>query len=191
MKVYTKTGDEGMTSLFTGERVEKDSPRVEVYGTVDEVNSALAMARSFSEVEAIREKIFELQKTLPKLMADLASLNRPKMITAADVKNLEDGIDLLEKILPPLKNLEDGIDLLEKILPPLKNFVIPGDTKAGAFLDLARTITRRAERKLYKMSHFDAISEDDRIFLNRLSDYLFMLMRAEDFTAAKKSAVLV
>ncbi len=171
MKVYTKTGDEGMTSLFTGERVEKDSPRVEVYGTVDEINSALAMARSFSEVDAIREKILELQKTLPRLMADLASINRPKMITAADVKNLE-----------------DGIDLLEKNLPPLKSFVIPGDTKAGAFLDLARTITRRAERKLYKMSHFDAISEDDRIFLNRLSDYLFMLMRAEDFTAAKNSA---
>lgn len=174
MKVYTKTGDEGMTSLFTGERVEKDSPRVEVYGTVDEINSALAVAKNFSEVKEIREKIFELQKTLPKLMADLASLNRPKLITSADVKNLE-----------------EEIDFLEKNLPPLKSFVIPGDTKAGAFLDLARTITRRAERNLYKMSHFDAIHEDDRIFLNRLSDYLFMLMRAEDFAAAKKSSVLV
>ena len=174
LKVYTKTGDEGMTSLFTGERVEKDSPRVEVYGTIDEVNSALAMARSFSEVAEIREKILELQKMLPRLMADLASLNRPKMITSADVKYLE-----------------EGIDLLEKHLPPLKSFVIPGDTKVGAFLDLARTITRRAERKLYKMSHFDAISEDDRICLNRLSDYLFMLMRAADYTVAQKAAVNV
>ena len=174
MKVYTKTGDEGLTSLFSGERVEKDSPRVELYGTVDEINSALAMARSFSNVEEIRKKIFELQQILPRLMADLASLNRPKMLTAADVSNLE-----------------QEIDFLEENLPPLKNFVIPGDTKAGACLDLARTITRRAERNLYKLSRFEAIFEVDRIFINRLSDYLFMLMRAEDYAAAKKSAVSV
>lgn len=174
MKVYTKTGDEGLTSLFSGERVEKDSPRVEVYGTVDEINSALAMARTFSDVKEIREKIFELQKILPHLMADLASLNRPKMITSADVAKLE-----------------EEIDFLEENLPPLKSFVIPGDTKAGACLDLARTITRRAERKLYKLSRFEAIYEVDRIFINRLSDYLFMLMRAEDYAAAKKSAVVV
>ena len=174
MKVYTKTGDEGLTSLFTGERVEKDSPRVDVYGTVDEINSALAIARNFSAVPQIQKKIFELQKILPKLMADFASLNQPARITSADVKNLE-----------------DDIDLIDKNLPPLKNFVIPGDTKAGAFLDLARTITRRAERQLYKMSHFESFHEEDRIFLNRLSDYLFMLMRAEDFAAAQRSAVLV
>ena len=70
MKVYTKTGDEGLTSLFSGERVEKDSPRVELYGTVDEINSALAMARSFSNVEEIRKKIFELQQILPRLMTE-------------------------------------------------------------------------------------------------------------------------
>lgn len=169
MKVYTKTGDEGMTSLFTGERVEKDSPRVEVYGTVDEINSALAMARSFADNDALREKILELQKLLPHLMADLASTNRPALITFEDVKNLE-----------------NEIDLLDKNLPPLKNFVIPGDTKTGAFLDLARTVTRRAERTLYKLSHFEAIYEVDRIFLNRLSDYLFMLMRTADYVTAQK-----
>lgn len=174
MKVYTKTGDEGLTSLFSGERVEKDSPRVEVYGTVDEINSALAMARAFSDVEEIRNKIFELQKILPRLMADLASLNKPKMITSADIENLE-----------------KEIDFLTENLPPLKSFVIPGDTKAGSFLDLARTITRRAERKLCKLSRFEEISEVEKIFINRLSDYLFMLMRAEDYAAAKKSAVLV
>ena len=170
MKVYTKTGDEGLTSLFTGERVEKDSPRVDVYGTVDEINSALAVARNFSEVPEIRKKIYELQKILPRLMADLASVNKPALIKDSDIKNL---------------------DIIDKNLPPLKNFVIPGDTKAGAFLDLARTITRRAERQLYKMTHFETFHDEDRIFLNRLSDYLFMLMRAEDFSAAKKSAVLV
>lgn len=174
MKIYTKTGDEGLTSLFTGERVAKDSPRVDVYGTVDEVNSALAAARSFSQVPEIRKKIFDLQKVLPRLMADLASVNQPARITTADIKNLE-----------------DDMDLIDKNLPTLKSFIIPGDTKAGAFLDLARTITRRAERQLYKMAHFEAFHEEDRIFLNRLSDYCFMLMRAEDFAAAKKSAILV
>lgn len=174
MKVYTKTGDEGTTSLFTGERVEKDSPRVSTYGEVDEINSALAIARNFSEVPEIRKKIYELQQILPRLMADLASLNKPARITQEDIKNLE-----------------NDMDYLDKNLPPLKSFVIPGDTKAGAFLDLARTITRRAERKFHNLSRIEAVHEVDRIFLNRLSDFCFMLMRTEDFAAAKKSATLV
>ena len=174
MKVYTKTGDEGLTSLFTGERIEKDSPRVAAYGEIDEINSVLAIARNFSEVPEIRQKIFEVQKILPRLMADLASLNRPARITDEDIKNLE-----------------ESIDILDKNLPPLKNFVIPGDTKAGAFLDLARTVTRRAERRLQSLSRLEAVYDADRIFLNRLSDFCFMLMRMEDFSAAKKSAELV
>ena len=80
---------------------------------------------------------------------------------------------------------------MDKNLPPLKSFVIPGDTKAGAFLDLARTVTRRAERRLQSLSRLEAVYDADRIFLNRLSDFCFMLMRMEDFSAAKKSAVLV
>ena len=174
MKIYTKTGDEGLTSLFTGERIEKDSPRVAAYGEIDEINSVLAIARNFSEVPEIRQKIFEVQKILPRLMADLASLNRPARITEEDIKNLE-----------------ESIDILDKNLPPLKSFVIPGDTKAGAFLDLARTVTRRAERRLQSLSRLEAVYDADRIFLNRLSDFCFMLMRMEDFSAAKKSAVLV
>ena len=174
MKIYTKTGDEGLTSLFTGERIEKDSPRVAAYGEIDEINSVLAIARNFSEVPEIRQKIFEVQKILPRLMADLASLNRPARITDEDIKNLE-----------------ESIDILDKNLPPLKSFVIPGDTKAGAFLDLARTVTRRAERRLQSLSRLEAVYDADRIFLNRLSDFCFMLMRMEDFSAAKKSAVLV
>ena len=172
MKIYTKTGDEGLTSLFTGERIEKDSPRVAAYGEIDEINSVLAIARNFSEVPEIRQKIFEVQKILPRLMADLASLNRPARITDEE-------------------NLEESIDILDKNLPPLKSFVIPGDTKAGAFLDLARTVTRRAERRLQSLSRLEAVYDADRIFLNRLSDFCFMLMRMEDFSAAKKSAVLV
>lgn len=174
MKIYTKTGDAGETSLFTGERINKDTPRVGAYGAVDEANSALAMARAFSEIPAVKQKIFDLQKILPHLMADLASLNRPATITAADVKQLE-----------------DEMDEMDKNLPPLKKFIIPGDTKAGAMLDLARTIIRRAERNFYSLSKLEAVHEVDGLFLNRLSDYCFMLMRVEEHFTAKKAAVLV
>jgi len=174
MKIYTKTGDAGETSLYTGERINKDTPRVGAYGAVDEANSALAMARAFSEIPAVKQKIFDLQKILPQLMADLASLNKPALIKPADVKQLE-----------------DEMDEMDKNLPPLKNFIIPGDTKAGAMLDLARTIIRRAERNFYALARLEAVHQIDGLFLNRLSDYCFMLMRVEEYITAKKNAVLV
>ncbi|MBR4642385.1 MAG: cob(I)yrinic acid a,c-diamide adenosyltransferase [Selenomonadaceae bacterium] len=163
MKIYTKTGDKGLTSLYTGERVEKNSLRVQVYGAIDEADSALGLARAFVEVEAVKEKIFLLQKNLPKLMADFASLNREPTITFDDVKNLE-----------------SEMDALENLLPPLREFIIPGNSKGGAFLDLARTITRRAERLSCELSKSEPVHEADKIFLNRLSDYCFLLMRRED-----------
>ena len=152
-----------MTSLYTGERVDKNSLRVQTYGAIDEIDSALGIARAFVEVEDVREKIFTLQKLLPRLMADFASLNREPLITSDDVKNLE-----------------SEMDALENLLPPLKEFLIPGNTKGGAFLDLARTITRRAERLACELSKTELIHESDKIFLNRLSDYCFLLMRKED-----------
>lgn len=174
MSVYTKTGDNGETGLYTGERLSKEDPRVQAYGTIDEANSVLGMARAFSEIPEVREKILQLQKLLPKLMADIASLNKPAMITSGDVKQLE-----------------DEMDEMEKALPPLRNFLIPGDTKAGAILDLARTTVRRAERLFCKLARFEAVHEVDGIFLNRLSDYCFLLMRVEEFIIAKRSAVPV
>ena len=166
MKIYTKTGDAGTTSLYTGERVEKNSLRVQTYGAIDETDSALGIARAFAEVEDVREKIFAVQKLLPKLMADFASLNREATITADDVKNLE-----------------KEMDALESSLPPLREFIIPGKSKGGAFLDLARTITRRAERLACELSKSEPVHDADKIFLNRLSDYCFLLMRREDFNA--------
>ena len=163
MKIYTKTGDKGLTSLYTGERVEKNSLRVQVYGAIDEADSALGIARAFVEVEDVREKIFAVQKLLPKLMADFASLNREPTINSADVKFLE-----------------EEMDALENSLPPLREFLIPGNSKGGAFLDLARTITRRAERLACELSKSEEVHEVDKIFLNRLSDYCFLLMKCED-----------
>ena len=166
MSVYTKTGDAGTTSLYTGERVDKNSLRVQTYGAIDEVDSALGIARAFAEVGDVKEKIFAVQKLLPKLMADFASLNREPLITEGDVKNLE---------------LE--MDALESSLPPLREFIIPGKSKGGAFLDLARTTTRRAERLACELSKSEPVHDADKIFLNRLSDYCFLLMRREDLNA--------
>ena len=163
MNIYTKTGDAGLTSLYTGERVEKNSLRGQVYGAIDEADSALGLARAFVEVEDVQEKIFDVQKLLPRLMADFASLNREPTITAGDVAKLE-----------------QEMDTLEELLPPLREFLIPGASKGGAFLDLARTITRRAERLACELSKSEPVHEVDKIFLNRLSDYCFLLMRRED-----------
>lgn len=163
MAVYTKTGDAGLTSLYTGERVEKNCLRVQTYGAIDEADSVLGMARAFAEVAEVKEKILAAQKLLPRLMADFASLNREPIITFDDVKNLE-----------------TEMDALESSLPPLREFIIPGASKGGAFLDLARTVTRRAERLACELSKSEKVHEVDKIFLNRLSDYCFLLMRRED-----------
>jgi len=162
MSVYTKTGDEGKTSLYTGERVEKNSLRVQVYGALDETDSALAMARAFAVNPKTRDKIYALQKLMPLLMADLASLGKDPMIQT-------EHIELLEK----------EMDRIEGELPPLHAFIIPGDTKSGAVLDLARTTARRAERLFCELSKTEPVHREDRIFLNRLSDYCFLLMREE------------
>lgn len=163
MGVYTKTGDKGETGLYTGERVKKSSLRVEVYGTVDELDSALAMARAFCRKEEIRQKILALQKLLPLLMADLASMGQEPMIKKEHVDQLE-----------------HDMDEMEAALPPLKAFLIPGDTQGGASLDVARTVARRAERCFCRLAEAESTHEEDRIFLNRISDYCFLLMRTEE-----------
>ena len=143
MGVYTKTGDEGKTSLYTGERVEKCSLRVQTYGTVDEADSALAMARAFSQNAEVKKKLFALQKLMPMLMADLASIGQKPMIQMEQVETLE-----------------RQMDEIEAALPPLRCFVIP-----RLFCELSRT---------------EEVHREDRLFLNRLSDYCFLLMRMED-----------
>ena len=163
MSVTTKTGDKGQTSLFTGERVDKDSLRVEVYGTIDEVDAALAMARAFSEKDEVTKRIYGVRQKLGRLMADFASLGKEPLIIAADVKAME-----------------DDITVLEDALPEQNSFIIPGDTKAGAMLDHARTVVRRAERLAIRLAKTEAVAESDRLFLNRLSDYCYLLMRLEE-----------
>lgn len=163
MSVTTKTGDHGQTSLFTGERIAKDDLRVEVYGIVDSLGSTLGMARAFAENKRVKNDLLAVQKQLGMLMADFASRNKPPRIT----DEMVDG-------------LEAEIADIEESLPALKEFIIPGDKKSSAMLDLARTTARTAERHAWTLARRGSVAEVDLRYLNRLSDYMFVLMRLED-----------
>lgn len=163
MKVYTKTGDKGTTSLLSGERVEKDTLRVDAYGTVDELDSVLGMARAFVKREDVRETIYSLQKLLGMLMADVASLKLEQPYITTEHVNI----------------LEQTIDKFDALLQPLTKFLVPGDTQGAAMLDLARTVTRRAERRLIALSKQEAINHNVLVCLNRISDLCFILARVE------------
>jgi cob(I)alamin adenosyltransferase len=165
MKIYTKTGDNGTTSLLTGERVKKSCLRVDAYGTVDEANSALGLARASASKQDVQKTILKLQKMMPLLMAELASgKNEKKYITIEHVAELENMIDEFSKKLEPC-------------------FIIPGDKISSAFLDLARTTIRRAERetiRLVENEEQDNYKDNNVLpFLNRLSDLCFVLSRFE------------
>ncbi len=164
MKVYTKTGDQGTTGLLTGERIEKDSLRVEAYGTIDEINAALGLGRAWCTNTPVKEVIYTLQKMLMLIMAELASKdNSTQYITPEHISKLE-----------------QYIDNFDAQLPPLQHFLIPGETPGGAALDLARTVTRRGERQVIRLSRQEKINHDVLITLNRLSDLCFIMGRIEN-----------
>ncbi len=163
MGVYTKTGDSGETGLYTGERIAKDSLRVEAYGSVDESNAALGMARAFCTHKVVKDWLYKLQQNNGQLMADLASHGAVPLLTTAMVQELE-----------------QGMDAIESQLPTLTHFVVPGNTQGGAMLDMSRTMVRRAERRVLALHRQEAVAAIDRIYLNRLSDFCFMLMRLEE-----------
>ena len=168
MKVYTKTGDDGSTALFGGNRVSKTHPRIAAYGTVDETNSAIGMARAaladapeLAEADALLARV---QNELFVLGGDLASPSE----TTYPVPRIE---------ASHVEGLERDIDTLTKDLPPLKHFVLPGGTRAAAALHLGRTVSRRAERLVVETAGLEEVSLDALHYLNRLSDFLFTLAR--------------
>lgn len=163
MSITTKTGDNGETSLLTGERVKKSGLRVDTYGTLDEVDSALGLARAFSDKDDVAERILKLQRKLPALMADFASCGTEPRITMDDVREIE-----------------SWCDDVESDLPEEHAFIIPGGSQSGAMLDLARTTARRAERCACRLAEAEEVAASDRIYLNRLSDYCYLLMRLEE-----------
>jgi cob(I)alamin adenosyltransferase len=169
MKIYTKTGDDGTTSLFRGGRVLKNNDRLEAYGTVDELNSILGMAvAELSDIELINT-IKEIQNYLFTIGADLATVSESEN---KNITRLDNNFTL---------RLEQFIDKYDTKLPELKTFILPGGTKAASMLHLARTVCRRAERRVVQLAQNNDINNEVLIFINRLSDLLFVLSRYENF----------
>lgn len=166
MKIYTRTGDEGKTGLFGGARVPKDDARVEAYGTVDEANAALGVALSHCKVPVIREVLSQLQGDLFTLGAELAT-----------VSGHEDKLGLALLAEADVTRLELAIDDAEAPLPPLKNFILPDGPPDVAALHYARTVVRRAERRVLTLAQRESVRPAVLIYLNRLADLLFVLAR--------------
>ncbi|TVQ64578.1 MAG: cob(I)yrinic acid a,c-diamide adenosyltransferase [Balneolaceae bacterium] len=167
MKIYTKRGDQGTTSLFGGTSIEKSHTRLHAYGTVDELNSVIGMALTNRLSSRGSEILIEIQKQLFVVGADLATLPSKKT--------------KIERVgQAEIEQIESWIDELDEQLPQLTSFILPGGSASGASLHLARTVCRRAERYSVQLMREEGISEDSLIYLNRLSDFLFVLARFEN-----------
>jgi cob(I)alamin adenosyltransferase len=172
MKIYTKTGDDGTTGLYGGGRVCKDHPRVEACGAVDELNAALGLARAETLPAEVDELLARIQNELFDLGAELAT-PQPAVKRLAVVGTRE------------IVVLESAIDRFDAALAPLKNFILPAGTRAAAALHLARTICRRAERRVITLSAGtqENVSPQIVVYLNRLGDLLFVLARTANAAA--------
>lgn len=170
MKVYTRRGDDGTTGLLYGGRVDKDDLRTEAYGTVDEAVSALGLARAAVTEPEWAQAVLVLQRELFVVAAQLATHTDHWSQLSGGVSRVTDAmVDVLEA----------RIDALTERFPLPQEFVVPGESAAGAALDLARTIVRRAERRATAMRRADLLPDDAPLrYLNRLSDHLFVLARA-------------
>jgi cob(I)alamin adenosyltransferase len=169
-KVYTRTGDEGQTSLATGERVSKAAPRVAAYGDADELNSLVGLARCRITEPSLQALLQQIQNHLFVLGADLST---PLVPAEGETVRTIRRVALAE-----VEWLEQAIDRYNNTLPPLEEFVLPGGCEAGALLHLARAVARRAERAAVSLAHTEKINPHALVYLNRLSDLLFVLARA-------------
>lgn len=175
-KMYTGKGDDGFTSLLGRERVPKYDLHPEAYGTVDEAQAAMGVARAAAQHPRTRAILLDAQRDLYHVMAELAAAT-PQV--AARVDGLPQG---------RVEWLERNIDDLNEELPPLRVFVVPGDSPASAALHLARTVVRRAERQVARLVHQGGVPSAELVrYLNRLSSLLFVLARWEDWQAGLES----
>lgn len=166
-RIYTRTGDKGETGLVGGTRILKDSIRVDAYGSMDELNSVLGLAKSFVTDTELDSLLRELQNDLFIAGSDLASVKSDQNVPRITS----------ERIL----ELERIIDKYEEELPPLKVFILPGGTNAGAALHFARSVARRAERRIITLGRTDKINDQLIPYINRLSDLLFVLARVINY----------
>jgi cob(I)alamin adenosyltransferase len=168
MKIYTKTGDRGDTGLFGGGRVAKSHPRVEAYGDVDELNAVLGLVRATEPMPRIDVVLAPIQQDLFAIGALLATPDRDKMRQHLEKASIDDA---------RIAELEHAIDAGDDELEPLKSFILPGGTPKAAALHVARTVCRRAERRVVELGSDTEIPQIVVIYLNRLSDLLFTLAR--------------
>jgi cob(I)alamin adenosyltransferase len=172
-KVYTRTGDKGQTALVGGKRVPKDSPRIEAYGTIDELNSIVGLVRAFNEEKLNQGEAHRfLDSILRRIQDELFDLGSelatpPEFFQAGMYRVGESEVKKLEQIM----------DQCQKELEPLNSFVLPGGGKIGAYLHQCRTVCRRAEREILRLSRAEEISEWPLKYVNRLSDLFFVLSR--------------
>lgn len=165
-KIYTRTGDNGATGLFGGQRVSKHSLRIEAYGTVDELNAVLGVALSHHPPDPLHRDLTGISALLFTVGADMATVIGPEY--KYPIPRIEAG---------HIAHLERLIDEYDTTLEPLKNFILPGGTHVAAYLHLARTVCRRAERVAVHLAQEEDIGDHVVKFLNRLSDYLFTAAR--------------
>lgn len=163
MNIYTKTGDKGQTSLFDNKRVSKDDLRVESYGTIDELNSFLGLAKNYIVDKEAYEVIHGIQRKLFDIGAELATANKEKIPVITDENDI--------------KYLEDMIDKYMSMVKKPNKFVIPGEGKGPAFLHVSRTVCRRAERRIISLANQEEINPYLIKYINRLSDFLYALSR--------------
>lgn len=176
MRIYTKTGDGGTTGLFGGGRVGKDHPRVEAYGDIDELNAALGLARAIEAMPRIDEALVPIQRDLFAIGALLATPDREKMRQHLEKARVDE-----ERVA----ELERAIDEADRELEPLRAFVLPGGTSKAAALHVARTVCRRAERRVVRLQADEELPAVVVVYLNRLSDLLFTLARLANRRADK------
>jgi len=180
MKIYTRTGDRGDTGLFGGNRVSKAHARIEAYGAVDETNALLGMARAFASEHPAAGRLDSL----------LAALQDDLFVAGSDLATPLDSKAAVPRLAAAhIERLEKEIDCLEEELAPLKNFILPGGIPIASILHVARTTCRRAERRVVAAAACESLNEAALAYLNRLSDYLFVLARWANSAAGGKENV--
>lgn len=188
MKIYTRTGDKGKTSLFSGQRVSKSDLRVEAYGTIDELNSVIGVVlhqykksniKNKKYIEKIKNELLAIQKDLLEIGSVLAQSGI--MNNESRIKNLDQRVKDFEKL----------IDDMIAQLPSLTNFILPGGGRAGSLLHFARTVCRRAERRIVALAEKEKVSSEIIVYLNRLSDLLFTMARFVNYKEKKKEIVWI
>lgn len=175
MKIYTKTGDDGITGLQGGQRVSKTNPRIMAYGNVDEINAILGIILAHDLEKENEELLTQIQNDL--------------FLVGADLSNPDLSISQNRVSIEMIKFLEEKIDETENQLSPLTNFILPGGTTISSYLHLARAITRRAEIRIVDLTKNEKINDNCGVYLNRLSDLFFVLARLVNKRSGKKDII--